>query len=411
MVKDFGDGFTFERNFHLTGVEDLSDVFKLLIQEKYKNDLIFYKNIMVKNTADYERACTLNAGEVLTPYEAFLICNDFADTPDSFLGDMMWVLNVEFEKAMTIDSKKTWNPEERGFDTVNINGHGSTIKVSSKDRDENKWATVTAGYTFGVSQLTVSGFNTAIENLGGICVLKNVRLDNNRMDYYIDRDWGAAILNSGICLCTDCWFTNNYCSNGGAIFNQGNLTLSDCHFSGNEAYRHGDNILNVDKGVVSIDGKVIKGSSGYVTYIESTDEVTSFFIHAISYGLSFLIGVMVSAFTVNPVIGTVAGAAVGTVIGTLASVYLIKTTYDINYSRLKTCLLLIGGCALTGGLGGYLGAGVETAAAANAVEEEVPVVNNVINDLIDASSSSLSEIGSSVDESILDALSVISEHL
>ena len=410
LVKDFGDGFTYERNFHLLDVEDLNDVFKLMIQEKYEDDVICYKDITVKNTEDYERACTFDRNSAIALNEYILISMDFSDKSDDIFDDIMWVLNVDFENAMTINSKKTWNPEKRGFDTININGHGSTIKISSGDRDEEKWAKLTAGYTLGVSDLTVSGFNTAIENLGGTCILRSVWLENNRMDYWIDRDWGAAILNGGICVCTDCSFINNYCSNGGAIFNQGNLTLIDCYFSDNKAYRHGDNILNVDEGVVTIDGEVIKGSSGYVKYVKSIDDVTSFFVHVVSYGLSFVIGVMVGALTANPVIGTIAGAGVGALIGTIASVYLIKNTYDINYSRLKTCLLLIGGCALSGALGGYLGAGIETVAAANVVEEDVPVVNNVLNDLMDASSSSISEITESVGDLSLDSISVASAH-
>ena len=53
-----------------------------------------------------------------------------------------------------------------------------------------------------IYNLTVEGFNTAIDNRDGYCVLNNVALNNNRMDYIIDRDDGAAILNGGLSSAT-----------------------------------------------------------------------------------------------------------------------------------------------------------------------------------------------------------------
>ena len=409
LFKDFGDGLSYEWNSHFDDIDDLSDVYKKLICGNYTVDVTYYQNVSVNSAADYERAIILDAESVLAyhseDYSVILDdLNRFISSGGS-LGELFRVLNVNFERTLTINSKSTWNPARSGFDTININGCRSTIKAESGDRDENKWATVTEGYIFGASSLTVTGFNTAVENLGGTCVLNHVNLDNNRMDYIIDRDWGAAILNAGTCYCYNCVFTNNYCSNGGAIFNQGKLELESCDFRGNEAYRNGNNILNVDKGNVTIDGEEITGSSGWVTYIKSTDEVTSGLTHILCFAASFLIGTIIGVATANPAIGFFGGAAVGAVIGTMASVYLIRTTYDVNYNRLKTCLLLIGGCSACGALGGCFGAYI--AVAGEAAEAAEVAEEAAVDDFWFDAESSLDSIESS--ESLDLTLEIIEE--
>lgn len=89
--------------------------------------------------------------------------------------------------------------------------------------------------TFYAYNIILEGFNTVIENMGGECMFDHVCFRNNKMDYLVDRDWGAAILNAGLCICNQCSFENNYAKNGGAIFNQGILILDNCTFAGNEA--------------------------------------------------------------------------------------------------------------------------------------------------------------------------------
>ena len=56
------------------------------------------------------------------------------------------------------------------------------------------------------------------------------------MDYWFDRDWGAAILNTGVCICNKCYFGQNYAKNGGAIFNQGYLVLDIVFYENNITY-------------------------------------------------------------------------------------------------------------------------------------------------------------------------------
>lgn len=96
------------------------------------------------------------------------------------------------------------------------------------------------------------------------------------MDYRVDRDWGAAILNAGYCVCNNCSFINNYASKGGAVFSQGEIHFNNCTFSDNKGYRFGDNVFNVDKGKVFFDNREIildennkTWDNGLVTYRDS----------------------------------------------------------------------------------------------------------------------------------------------
>ena len=50
-----------------------------------------------------------------------------------------------------------------------------------------------------LSSLTISGFNTVIENNGLLC-LRNTILSHNIMDYKSDPDYGGAIKNLGVII-------------------------------------------------------------------------------------------------------------------------------------------------------------------------------------------------------------------
>ena len=62
------------------------------------------------------------------------------------------------------------------------------------------------------------------------------------------------------------------------------------------------------------------------------------------------------------------GVALGACIGTICSVIIVSGTYDVHLNRALTCALLIGGCALAGGLGGAMGGFIAEASAAEAVD-------------------------------------------
>ncbi|WP_407422235.1 hypothetical protein [Methanobrevibacter sp.] len=141
-------------------------------------------------------------------------------------NSITYLMDVEFTKRMTICCDAAWNLESSIYNVLYINGAGSTIEASFKSRDEDKWIVLSNDTALAARNITLKGFNTAIENMGGECMLLFVNFDKNKMDYLVERDWGAAILNTGLLTCINCSFTNNFAKNGGAIFNQGMLTNS-----------------------------------------------------------------------------------------------------------------------------------------------------------------------------------------
>ena len=152
------------------------------------------------------------------------------------------VLDVNFARTLNIFSRQTW--VYTGFNTVIINGNNSHIYASTSVSSKYTWADIAEEATFIISNLTIAQYNRAKFN-HGTCILNNVHFDSNRMDYWFEKDYGAAIYNAGYCVCNNCSFTNSYAKYGAAIFNAGILTLENCTFSGNYAYNHGNDVLNV----------------------------------------------------------------------------------------------------------------------------------------------------------------------
>lgn len=191
------------------------------------------------------------------------------------------------------------------------------------------------------------------------------------MEYMFDRDWGAAIINTGEVICKDCLFALNYAKNGGAIFNQGMVIIENCSFEGNHAYGLGDDICIGDGGRVMIDGKFVGSENKHVVFAESMSDTESFMLSLGTYVTIFVAGFIISAFTLNPAlglatalaIGMAAGAAIGAVIGAAASAYIISDHYDVNFNRGKTATFLILGNMFYGasGVALYMGINVESA--------------------------------------------------
>ena len=386
LTKTYSDGLIYEKRYTLQDVENLNDVFLRLIQENYINEFVFTKYVEITCIEDYEYARTLTADHVLTQNQFMIFLSDLSGAKGVSEKSVMKRLNVFFKEGLIINNGNTWNPFESGFDVVNIEGRGATIHIDSGDRDEYKWVSITGDVIFSASNLTIDGFNTAIENLGGICILNFVNLNNNRMDYWIERDWGAGILNAGMCICNNCSFTNNYCKNGGAIFNQRILRLDNCTFAGNKAYGIGNDVLNADQGNVTIDGKEVKGTSGYVSYVQSIDELSSAFITIASVFISTVIGTFVGMASLNPVAGIAVGACIGAAIGALGFATIDSNTFNIHFNRLENCLLLICGCALAGGLGGAIGYNIAQSGILQGGEAIIDIESSTSSTLYPASS-------------------------
>ena len=268
FTKKFGYDVVFIENYAFNNVTCPDDIFAAVLCANYDVDYSLIKNMNVvaaggitgpaigsvfKKTYTYEEALSMTAGSAFYQCLEYLRINDpglynFLSTVVENGGtqsNVKTILNVTFSHAMSIFSRSTWLP--RGFNTISINGANSIIYAATSDDDEYTWAKISDNVVFVVSNLTVSQFNTAVENSGGLCVFNHVIFSENKMDYWFTRDWGAAILNTGVCVCNDCGFYGNYAKNGGAIFNQGVLILQDCSFDGNLAYGVGDNVC-VGKG-------------------------------------------------------------------------------------------------------------------------------------------------------------------
>lgn len=134
------------------------------------------KTVEIGGTGQYNDAVSIKSN---------VFNNVLNSIPAKERGSIVKALNIDFKQTLTIASKATWNPSSSGFDVININGHGSKIIGASKSDEENKFATVNNGKIISISNLTIDGYNTALENLKGTFYLNGVTLSNNKMDYMI----------------------------------------------------------------------------------------------------------------------------------------------------------------------------------------------------------------------------------
>ena len=218
-----------------------------------------------------------------------------------------------------------------------------------------------------VYDLTVEGFNTAICNKEGYCVLNNVNLNNNRMDYIKDKDDGAAILNGGVVFCSNCAFNNNYAKNGGAIFTQELLSLDNCTFNANHGYGVGDDVLNVDQGIVLLNGQQITGSKGPITYVKSMSSIASKIISALAIVGTVIAGVgsgiAATVATGGNIVfgvgfGVGVGISVGGVLGVGAACAIAPHLYNLAFDRITVAESIVYTCVVAGIFSGFIGGAV-----------------------------------------------------
>ncbi len=268
--------------------------------------------------------------------------------------DLKYALNVIFPENKVFKTNKKWNTDN-GFDIGNIIGNGAKIQGTSMDRTEYKFIKPAKDQIYMISNLTIEGFNTAVENKEGYCIFNNVCFKNNSMEYYIDRDYGAAIFNLGVCICNNCHFESNRAKNGGAIFNQGYLVLDNCSFENNDAYGKGDNVCSANGGIVLLDGEQVNNTNYYVTCVKSISTGLKALISVFGMILSFSAGFLTTIAVANPVIGAVVGGVVGVMCGVGTSAMIIEASCDARLNRLTIVLSLTYSCVAAGVLGGIVG--------------------------------------------------------
>lgn len=372
IIRDYGQyNASYSQNYYFSNITNYSYncIFNKLKDYDYESKYTVTKKAYVSIASDYTKLLdNFYKLKTLVPnYDDLKYDVELSKTmakKDYFT----LALDVEFTESLSITCSKTWDLELSHFDVLNINGAGSTIKGSFKERKEEKWAIMIQTNVFAASNITLEGFNTVIENRGGQVILDHVNFNNNKMDYMVDRDWGAAILNTGTVTCVNCCFKNNYAKNGGAIFNQGLLTIQDCLFSGNVAYNEGNHICVGDGGKVIYDGKIITSNPqcAFVHIAESMSLTEASVITGLCIAVSFVVGTVVGVLTANPIAGVVVGGAVGAVLGSACAGWIISENFDVNFDRTKTILTLVIGSAAAGALGGLAGGFVGAELAENA---------------------------------------------
>lgn len=339
-------------NFYI--YDDMSDVFYELFPHAV---LQIIKHYTVNNVDDYKKANAFQASSLKAEYDEIKKV-ELVDSDIKFgSNECLMIFDVMFNKTLSIDCSLTWTP--KGFDVICINGANSHIFTSNDECAEKKFVDWNGNSVFTVSNLKVSGFNNAFRNNGGQGLLMNVELFGNKMDYSTDRDYGAGILNTGTVSCFNCTFHDNKAKYGGAIFNQGLLTVNNCTFYSNKGYGEGNDIVNVDKGIVTIDCKEYKSCNGdYLVYKKSMSSGLQTVIKVCCYGGSFIIGAVAGFITANPLIGCAVGAAIGAAVGSIGSSIICSNVYDVNFNRWFCALSLIFGSAGAGASGGAIGGAI-----------------------------------------------------
>lgn len=338
---------------------NFTNVFTKLTNNDYETRFTAIETVYVSSAEDYLKAL----GEFYAPEKIWNIeedlewdlanANNMAESYPFTLG-----MNVIFDSYVPIyRCTIPWDMKLSLFDLLNMDGNGAYITGTFDEDDEYKWVILGEGDVFSATDLTVAGYNTAVENIGGQCVFNRVNFQYNQMDYWFERDWGGAILNTGIVTCINCTFKNNYAKNGGAIFNQGLLVLQDCIFSENEAYGEGNDVCVGDNGKVVVDGVSIteNGQCSAVYFAESMSLETATVIATFTVVIGTIVATVVSAVTTNPLIGIAVGLAVGAAMGAGGAGIIIANTYDVNFDRLKCVLTLSIATGVSGALGGMFG--------------------------------------------------------
>lgn len=308
-------------------------------------DIIISKAI---NTAkDYEQSTSLNYANMVKGHLGFLKKSCEKKTT---------ILNLIFKENLYIKSNTLFDAS--GFDKVNFMGNGATIDGDAESDDEYHWISLDSkSPEYIVNNLIIKKFNSAIVNNGGYCELNSVSLIENAMDYYFERDWGGAILNTGVLVCNNCSFIKNSAKNGGAIFNQGIIYINNSTFKDNYAYNEGDHICMGDGGKAVINGinSTAENQYGPVHFPEKLSLTDVNLIKIGGTVVSFIVGAAVGFGTCNPVLGLLVGGAVAAGIGVGSASYIVNKNFNLNYNRAYTFIEVVSMCVSAGMIGGMLG--------------------------------------------------------
>ena len=342
------------------------------IEANYTKSILVVKNVCVKNNDDYFSLCHLKKSLDIK----------YLSQRGIDVSDADFALNVTFAGNLTIKATEIWKVHDGGYNVVNVNGQNSKI-IPLNGFESSVWVSIAEDDFFTASNLIVDGFHCIVENKGGICIFDEISF-KNAYNNDLNRGFGGAILNQGLCYCTNCYFYHNFAKFGGAVFNTGAFIFRKCIFEDNYVYKKGPDICDVDGGnhiydsklpckVIEdgefriINGENINDSKVYCCNHLDSDSLVekTFFSSAISFFTGFVTGFVVGICTLNPVAGAIAGVAagatVGAITGAFTSLYLENHNYDPNYQSGKTYAIVMGVSIASGVVGGILGGYVSTA--------------------------------------------------
>ena len=281
IVKNFDDGVSYTKHYSFESICDCNSIFdKMIDSEDYENTYLVTKNIEINPKSNIHDQYIAAINTKINTFKSFLNsikAKSYGATDAKLIESKLldsnnenipvtFVLNITFNGAFNIYCTDAFEIDKSGFNVVSMNGNGTKIYSEGDCSKERKWAVIEKDQLFIASDLIIEKFNTAVENTEGICAFTNMKFQMNMKDYWFTKDHGAAILNTGIVVCTNCAFTDNYAKNGGAIFNQGMLSLDNCVFSGNEAYGEGKDVCVDGKGGVILDGIFITKDYGPIHF-------------------------------------------------------------------------------------------------------------------------------------------------
>ncbi|WP_295609624.1 right-handed parallel beta-helix repeat-containing protein [uncultured Methanobrevibacter sp.] len=273
-----------------------------LLRESLNNTVY---NVVVDNLASLMRASKVVNGN--TKYDIMnitLVKGDYGTVPNS-------------QSLFKVD-----------YGLLIINGAGARVFVQNqKDDDTTQFLTTTTRANVQINNLTVEGFNIAIENKGKLTITNSI-FNNNKVDYKYKSDYGGAIVNNGLLSVFNSTFTNNYAKYGGAIYTTGSAKVIMSIFKDNTGYSSVPNLktkIDIYNNDGSLEDVVIFGNkhnnyenhpmaswvrdvteSGFTLLILSASLGTGWYFAAAEY-----VAAPIISMGINAVVGGVLGGAYG----------------------------------------------------------------------------------------------------
>lgn len=353
------------------------------------SDFVSMEDNILTNIQKYNCTCILSMFEDIHDDNDLKNAIKFVQNP--------YYNNQKFNCAfLNFESNHTFNMGTRDDGSLfNVNvgmlyliGNNAKINVKNPDLDNEFHFMFNEKNIVLIDALTVSGFNTAIEN-HCLLFISNSTFTNNKLDYSFKQDRGGAIKNYGYVSAQNCSFIDNYAKFGGAIYNEGGIVdLVNCSFSNNHAYGKGNDVCNANNGKTNLTNTTCD--------VANKEGLSNFERFALRIGATVAIIVCSVAVACIPGVGVVlavvAGAGIGAVFGATEAV--IEGYYDNNINW-KQVLISAALGAAAGALSGFIAFKICTILRAAAAAAEAGAEGTSVAVATESSFSSTSSLAAS----------------